>query len=73
MSSKNSEQLCNELISKYAPGISRSMLIQSVAQALANAAHNASFAQQQQNLIINTNTALSASIIHAIGAAYAKK
>ncbi|SFD51900.1 RebB family R body protein [Pseudoalteromonas denitrificans] len=73
MSNQSPEQLCNDLVSQYAPGISRSMLIQATAQALGNAAHNASFAQQQQNIIINSNTALSTSIIHAIGAAYAKK
>jgi Killing trait len=72
MSEQDSQTVCNELLAKYAPKISRSMLLQATAQALGNAAHNASFTQQQQNLTINTNTALSATILHAIGAAYAK-
>ena len=73
MSKETAEDLCNELVCQYAPSISRSMLVQVTAQALGNAAHNATAAQQQHNAIIQTNTALSAGIIHAIGAAYAKK
>ncbi len=73
MSKDKNASVCNELVNKYAPSISRSMLVQAIAQAMGNAAHNASFTQQQQNLIINTNTALSAGILHSIGSAYAKK
>jgi hypothetical protein len=64
---------CNKLIAEYAPTISRSMLLQAVAQALSNAAHNGTFAQQQQNIVNNTNTALSTAMLHSIGAAYSKK
>jgi hypothetical protein len=73
MSESSSEEQINELVAKYAPSISRSMLVQATAQALGNASHNATFAQQQQNVIINTNTALSAAMIHSVGATYAKK
>ena len=73
MSKDKNASVCNELVNKYAPSISRSMLVQAIAQAMGNAAHNASFTHQQQNLIINTNTALSAGILHSIGSAYAKK
>lgn len=73
MSDSSSEEKINELVAKYSPGISRSMMVQAVAQALGNASHNATFAQQQQNTIINTNTALSAAMLHSVGATYAKK
>jgi len=65
--------ICNKLVAQYSPPISRSMLVQVTAQALANAAQNATFAQQQQNVIINANTSVSAALLHAIGAAYSKK
>lgn len=67
------DAISHQLVNKFALPVSRNMLVQATAQALGNASHNATFAQQQQNTIINTNTAMSASIIHAIGAAYAKK
>lgn len=73
MSDQTSTQLCNELVNQYAPSLSRSMLLQTTAQALGNAAHNATFAQQQHNMIINTSTALNAGMLQAIGVAYAKK
>jgi hypothetical protein len=73
MSDSSSEEKINDLVAKYAPSLSRSMLLQAAAQALGNAAHNATFAQQQTNMIINTNTALSAAMLHSVGATYAKK
>lgn len=73
MSDSTTETLCNKLATKFAPSISRAMLLQATAQAMGNAAHNATFVQQQQNMLINTNTALSTGLIHTIGAAYAKK
>ncbi|OUS25025.1 hypothetical protein A9Q99_22525 [Gammaproteobacteria bacterium 45_16_T64] len=73
MDEQSPQDICNELVAKYAPSISRSMLVQVTAQALANAAQNATFAQQQQNVIINANTAVSAGLLHAMGAAYSKK
>lgn len=68
-----SDSITEKLTTKYAPSISRAMLLQATAQAMGNAAHNATFVQQQHNLLINTNTALSTGLIHTIGAAYAKK
>ncbi len=73
MSDSTAEKMCNALVAKYAPTISRSMLLQAVAQAMGNAAHNATFVQQQNNLLINTNTALSTGLIHSLGASYSKK
>lgn len=73
MSQQEIDAIGHQLINKFALPVSRNMLVQATAQALGNASHNATFAQQQQNVIINTNTAMSAGIIHAIGAAYAKK
>lgn len=73
MSDDSPQDICNQLVAQYAPTISRAMLVQVTAQALANAAQNATFAQQQQNVIINTNTAVSAGLLHAMGAAYSEK
>ena len=73
MTDKTSEEQINELVAKYAPSTSRSMLVQAVAQALGNAAHNGTFAQQQLNVIIHTNTALNAAMLYSVGATYAKK
>ena len=73
MSDSATKKQCMELANKYAPSISRSMLLQATAQAIGNAAHNATYAQQQHNLLINTNTVLSSGLIHTIGAAYSKK
>lgn len=73
MSEQSPSELCNALVSQYAPSISRSMLVQATAQALGNAAHNATFAQQQHNMIINTSTSVCAGMLQALGAAYAKK
>lgn len=72
MSDSTPPEQINSLMNKYSPLIARSMLVQSTAQALANAAHNATFAQQQHNVIINANTSTGAGILQAIGAAYAK-
>jgi len=73
VSNSSPEDICNKLVAQYAPPISRSMLVQVTAQALANSAQNATFAQQQQNVIINANTSVSAALLHAIGAAYSEK
>lgn len=73
MSESTVEKLCSKLTAEYVPSLSRSMLLQATAQAMGNAAHNATFIQQQHNLLINTNTALSTGLIHTIGASYAKK
>ena len=69
----HSENGSNEMIAKFSPSIARSMLVQTTAQAMSNAAHNATFAQQQKNIIINTNTSMSAGMLYAMGAAFAKK
>lgn len=73
MSDQAPEEICNALMTKYAPKISSLMLVQVTAQALGHAAQNATFSQQQQNTIINTNTAVSASLLHAIGSAYSQQ
>ena len=67
MSDPDSAQVVNELMTQFAPPLSRSMLVQTTAQALGNAAHNATFVQQQQNSLISTNTSVGTSILHAIG------
>ncbi|UAA37902.1 RebB family R body protein [Paraneptunicella aestuarii] len=72
MSDTNVVEETNQLLDKYSPRIARSMLVQSAAQALANAAHNATFVQQQQNIIISANTSFGVGVIQAIGAAQTK-
>ncbi|WP_086933803.1 RebB family R body protein [Agarilytica rhodophyticola] len=72
MSNSTPQEICNTLIKEYDPKISSLMLVQVVAQSLGNAAQNATFSQQQQNIIINTNTAISASLLHSIGSAYSQ-
>lgn len=72
MADKSTEENLNDLVAKYAPSLSRSMMVQAVAQAMGNASHNATFAQQQQNMIINTNTALCAAMVQSVGAAKSK-
>ncbi len=73
MSAQEAVEACNKLVATYAPDIARSMMVTSAAQALGNAAHNATFVQQQQNIIVQTNTAVSVEMLHAIGAAHAGK
>jgi hypothetical protein len=73
MAEQSAEEKANALVSQYAPAISRSMMVNAVAQAMGNASHNATFTQQQHNIIINNSTALNAGMLYAIGAAYAKK
>ena len=73
MSDSSSQEQINELVAKYAPSTSRAMLVQAAANALGNAAHNGTFAQQQLNVIIHANTALNAAMLHSVGATYAKK
>jgi|TARA_B110000238_G_C16070292_1_gene414607 hypothetical protein len=73
LSQQTPESQCNEMIAQYALTISRAMLVQATAQALSNAAQNGTFVQQQQNIVRNTNTALSTAMLHTIGATYAKK
>jgi len=73
LSKQTPAEQCTSLLAQYAPTISRSMLVQATAQALSNAAHNGTYIQQQQNIVRSANTALSTAMLHAIGAAYAKK
>lgn len=73
MSDSSTAEQINQLVTKYAPATSRSMLVQAAANALGNAAHNGTFAQQQLNVIIHTNTALNVAMLHAMGANCAKK
>ena len=46
-----------------APAVAVSLLYQATAQALANAAHNATMAQQQTNILAHTVTALCVKIL----------
>lgn len=72
MSDSSATEKTNDLLDKHSPRVARSMLVQSTAQALSNAAHNATFTQQQHNIIINANTAFGVGVIQAIGAAASK-
>lgn len=61
-----------DLVNQQSPQVSRAMLVQATAQALGNAAHNATYSQQQHNVLIKTNTAIGANLILSLGAKYAK-
>ena len=73
MSNLAPENISNNLLTSLSPLTSLSMMIQVTAQALANATQNATFVQQQQNMIIQTNTSVSVSLLHEIGAKYSQK
>ena len=61
-----------EHVNQQSEHVSRAMLIQATAQALSNAAHNATFSQQQHNVLIKTNTAIGANTLLTLGAKHAK-
>jgi len=49
-----------------APAMAMGMLYQSTAQALANAAHNATAAQQNANLILQTTTTQGVALLYGV-------
>ncbi len=63
---------CNALILDFAPSAASGMLLQSVAQALSNAAHNGTMAQQQLNVTAQTATSMGVGLIHQLGATAGK-
>jgi len=69
---ENQATQIHELVNQQTPQVSRAMLMQATAQALGNAAHNATYSQQQHNVLIKTNTAIGTNLILSLGAKYAK-
>lgn len=54
-----------------APAIAMGNLFQATAQALADAAHNATSSQQQSNIVAQTSTTMGVALLYAIDAAAA--
>lgn len=52
-----------------APAIAMGNLFQATAQALADAAHNATSSQQQSNIVAQTSTTMGVALLYAIDAA----
>jgi len=68
MSDNNSpEEDLNKLLTDYSAPVARSMLLQATAQALANAAHNATWKQQQANITLHTATSNSVALLQMMG------
>jgi hypothetical protein len=55
-----------------APAVAMANLYQATAQALANAAHNATNAQQQANILAQAATTQGVALLYSIGAASSK-
>jgi hypothetical protein len=56
----------NEEVLGNAPAIAMANLYQATAQALANAAHNATYAQQQSNILAQAVTTQGVNMLYAI-------
>ncbi|MFM2480549.1 RebB family R body protein [Celerinatantimonas sp. YJH-8] len=57
-----------QLIERFSPSLSRSMLIHQESLSLGRSAENATQVQQQLQTILITNTALGSGVIYAIAA-----
>lgn len=63
----NPAEEVNQLLTEYSEPASRSLLLQATAQAIANAAHNATAHQQQVNITLHTATSNSVALLQMMG------